>query len=143
MVEEDDIIAAVVSQALLMANVNDWEVDSRATRHVYTNRSVFTSYTSVGDEESQVYLGDFRTTQVQGNGKVMLKLISGKTLALNDVLHVPSMRANLIFVALLGKAGVKISFKSDKIVMARNNIFVGKGNCNQGLFVLNVSKIIN
>ena len=73
----------------------------------------------------------------------MLKLTSRKTLALNDILHVPRMRANLISVALLGKAGVKISFESDKIVMTRNNIFVGKGYCNRGFFVLNVSGIIN
>ena len=65
LVEGYDIIAAVVSQALLMANVNDWIVDSRATRHINANRSAFTSYTSVGDEESQVYLGDSRTAQVQ------------------------------------------------------------------------------
>ena len=36
----------------------------------------------------------------------MLKLTSGKTLALNDVLHVPNIRANLVLVALLGKVGV-------------------------------------
>ena len=35
--------------------------------------------------------------------------------------------------------GVKISFKYEKIV----NVFVGKGYCDQGLFVLNVSKVIN
>jgi len=59
------------------------------------------------------------------------------------VLHVPSIRVNLIYVALLGKVGVKVSFKYDKIVMTKNNVFVGKGYCDQGLFVLNVSKIIN
>jgi len=64
-------------------------------------------------------------------------------LALSDVLHVPSIRVNLIYVALLGKVGVKVSFKYDKIVMTKNNVFVGKGYCDQGLFVLNVSKIIN
>ena len=59
------------------------------------------------------------------------------------MLHVPSIRVNLIYVALLGKVGVKVSFKYDKIVMTKNNVFVGKGYCDQGLFVLNVSKIIN
>ena len=33
----------------------------------------------------------------------MLKLISGKTSALNDVLHVPNIKENLVSVALLGK----------------------------------------
>jgi len=27
--------------------------------------------------------------------------------------------------------------------MTKNNVFVGKGYCDQGLFVLNISKIIN
>ena len=64
-------------------------------------------------------------------------------MALSDVLHVLSIRVNLIFVALLGKVGVKVSFESDKIVMTKNNVFVGKGYCDQGLFVLNISEIIN
>ena len=74
----------------------------------------------------------------------MLKLTSGKTLALSDVLHVLNIRANLVSVALSGKVGVKVSFEYDRIVMKRkNNIFVGKGFCNQGLFVLNISEVIN
>ncbi|CAH9104236.1 unnamed protein product [Cuscuta europaea] len=64
-------------------------------------------------------------------------------LSLNDVLHVPEIRTNLVSVSLLGKAGVKVSFESDKIVMTKNNVFVEKGYCNHGLFVLNVSEIMN
>ena len=107
------------------------------------NKDVFPSYTPIGDDEKVVYLGDSHTAQVFGKGKVMLKLTSRKTLALNDVLHVPNIRANLVSVALLGKVGVKVSFESDKIVMTKNNIFVGKGFCNQGLFVLSISEVIN
>ena len=97
----------------------------------------------MGDGEEQVYLSDLRTISVQGKGKVLLKLTSRKTPALNNVLHVPSIRVNLISIALLGNVGVKISFESDKTVMTKNNIFVGKGYCDQGLFVLNVSEVIN
>jgi len=82
------------------------------------------------------------TTPILGKGKVLLKLTSGKR-ALNDVLHVPSIRVNLIFVALLSKVWVKVSFESDKIVMTKNNVFVGKGYCDQGLFVLNISEVMN
>jgi len=118
-------------------------VDSGPTRHIYANKNAFSSYSSIGDGEEQVYLGDSRTTSVLGNGEVLLKLTSRKTLALSDVLHVSSIRVNLISVALLRKVGVKVSFESDKIVMTKNNVFVGKGYCDQGLFVLNVSEIIN
>ena len=36
-----------------------------------------------------------------------------------------------------------ILFDSNKIVLTKNDAFVGKGYCNQGLFMLNVSDIIN
>jgi hypothetical protein len=97
-------------------------------------------YTSVGDDKDQVYLGDSRTAAVNGKGKVILKLTYGKTLVLSDVLHVPTIRTNLISVELLNKAGVKVSFESDKIVMTKNDVFVGKGYCDQGLFILSVSE---
>ena len=98
----DDIIAAVVSQVNMVTNSKNWVVDSSVTRHICANLGAFTSYTSVGDDEKVVYLGDSHTTQVLGKGKVMLKLNLGKTLALNDVLHFPNIRANLVLVAISG-----------------------------------------
>ncbi|XP_075108911.1 uncharacterized protein LOC142180744 [Nicotiana tabacum] len=98
---------------------------------------------NVEDDREEVYLGDSSTTKVLGKGKILLKLTSEKTLALVDVLHVPTMRANLISISLLERAGVKVSFEYDKIIMTKNNVFVGKGYCNQGLFVLNISDVIN
>ena len=59
------------------------------------------------------------------------------------MLHVLNIRANLVSVALLEKVGVKVSFEFDKIVMTNNNVFVGKGYCNQRLFVLNIFYGIN
>lgn len=54
-----------------------------------------------------------------------------------------SIIINLIFIALLGKVGVKMSFEFDKIVITKNDVFVGKRYYNQCLFVLNISKGIN
>ena len=53
------------------------------------------------------------------------------------------IRWNLVSVSLLRKAGMRILFESDKIVLTKNDAFVRKGYCNQGLFMLNVSNIIN
>ncbi|XP_054794054.1 uncharacterized protein LOC129299598, partial [Prosopis cineraria] len=102
---DDDIIAAVVSQALLISDMKKWVVDSGATRHICASQEMFITYNPVKEGEDHVYLTDSRTAKVQGKGKVVLKLTSEKTLALNDVLHVPEVRANLVSVALLGKAG--------------------------------------
>ena len=88
-------------------------------------------------------MDDSRSTPVLGKGKVVIKLTSGKVLALSDVFHVPDIHWNLVSVSLLGKAGVRILFDSDKIVLTKNDAFVGKDYCNQGLFMLNVYNIIN
>ncbi|KAL6312614.1 hypothetical protein AAG906_006752 [Vitis piasezkii] len=114
----------------MVINMKDWVVDSRATRHICGTRSAFTSYTTVKEGDEQVFIGDSRSTPVIGKRKVLLKLIYGKMLSFNDVLHVPDIRWNLVSVPLLGKAGVRILFDSDKIVLTKNDAFVGKGYCN-------------
>ncbi|GMI68037.1 hypothetical protein HRI_000473000 [Hibiscus trionum] len=91
LVKADEIITAVVSQANIVTNITEWVIDSGATRHIYGNRNVFTSYTPVKEGEESVYLRDSRITSVLGKDKVMLKLTSGKTLALSDVFYVPNI----------------------------------------------------
>ncbi|KAH0698970.1 hypothetical protein KY284_013185 [Solanum tuberosum] len=142
LVEADDIIVAIISQANLVANLSDWVIDSGATRHICANKTDFMSYTQVNEGEEVVYLGDSSTTQVLGKGKVLFKLTFEKTLALTEVLHVPSIRTNLVSVGLLGKVGVKVAFESGKVMIIKNNVFVGKRYCNHGLFVLNVSQVM-
>ena len=107
-------------------------VDFGATRHICGNKSAFTSYTTVKEEDEQIFMGDYRSTSVIGKGKFLLKLTSRKLLALIDVLHVPDIHWNLVLVSLLGKTRVKILFDSDKIVLTKNDAFVGKGYCNKG-----------
>ncbi|KAL6328131.1 hypothetical protein AAG906_034274 [Vitis piasezkii] len=98
----------------MVTSVKDWVVDSRATKYICSNRSAFTSYTM--------------------QRKILLKLTSGKVFVLSDKLHVPDIRWNLVSISLLGKVGVRIIFNYDKIVLTTNNVFVGKGYCNQGFF---------
>ena len=126
----------------MVTNMKDWIVDSRATRHICGNRSAFTSYTMVKEGEEQVFMGDSRSSPVIGKGKVLLKLTSENFLVLNDVLHVLDIHWNLVSVSLLGNAGVKIMFESDKIMLTKNDVFVRKSYYNQGFFMLNVSIFI-
>ena len=76
----------------MVTNMKDWIVDSMATRNICGNRSAFTSYTMVKEGEEQVFMGDSRSSPMIGKGKVLLKLISEKVLALSNVLHVPNIR---------------------------------------------------
>nr|XP_009791284.1 PREDICTED: uncharacterized protein LOC104238579 [Nicotiana sylvestris]XP_016446468.1 PREDICTED: uncharacterized protein LOC107771575 [Nicotiana tabacum] len=129
LVDGADIIVVVISQVNIIVHAKEWVVHSGATRHICANREVFSSYTPLEDDREEVYLGDSSTTKVLGKGKFLLKLTSGKFLALVDVFHVPTMRANLISVSLLGRAGVKVPFEFDKIIMTKNNV------CMKGLFI--------
>ena len=77
-------------------------------------------------------------SKVEGNGKVILKWTSEKELTLNDVLHVPDIRKNLISRSILSKKEFRIVFKSDKFVLTKGGMYVGKSYLVDGLFKANV-----
>ncbi|KAK9667654.1 hypothetical protein RND81_13G002700, partial [Saponaria officinalis] len=123
---EDDIIAAVAVEANLVANASDWILDTGASRHLCANKELFAEFEETADGKC-VYMGNSSSAVITGKGKIFLKLTSGKTLALNNVLYVPTLRRNLASGALLNKAGLKLVFEADKVVMSRKGDFVGKG----------------
>ena len=110
------IVAVVSSKMSMVTNMNDWIVDSGATRYICDNISAFTSDTTVKEGEEQVFMIDLRSSLVIVKGKVLLKLTSKKVLTLNYVLHVLDIRWNLVSVSLFEKTRVKIMIKSDKIL---------------------------
>ncbi|KAL2237783.1 UNVERIFIED_CONTAM: Retrovirus-related Pol polyprotein from transposon TNT 1-94 [Sesamum indicum] len=139
----DEIIAAVVVEANLIENKEDWILDTGASRYFCSNKALFHELSDATEGEC-VFMGNSTTAGVSGKGKIFLKLTSGKTLALNDVLYVPFLRRNLVSGSLLNKARLKIVLESNKVIITRNNDFVGKGYLSGGLFVLNtVSPAIN
>ena len=79
--------------------------------------------------------------KVEGTGKVCLKMISGKVVTLNNVLHVPELRKNLVSTSLLTKNGFECVFVSNKVVISKNEVYVGKGYLTEGLFKINVMTI--
>ena len=53
------------------------------------------------------------------------------------------MSYNLVSVSILSKAGVTVSFESDKVLLSKCGGLIGKGFYSNGLFVLDISTIIN
>ena len=87
-------------------------------------------------------MGNSSTSKVEGVGKIALKMTSGKIVTLINVLHVPDVRKNLVTGSLLSKNGFKLVFVSDKFVLSKNEMYVGKGYLSDGLFKLNVMTIV-
>lgn len=130
-VDDSGYFTGMVSEVNLVSNVTnvrDWWLDSGATRHVCKFRNAFSSYKKVGDDE-KLFMGNSSTSKVVGKGKVEMKLTSGKTLALNDVYHVPDICKNLISETILLGKGFKFVAESNKVVISKGGDFVGKRIC--------------
>ncbi|PKI65480.1 hypothetical protein CRG98_014138 [Punica granatum] len=135
-------LSAVVSEVnLIGSNPKEWWLDTGATRHVCSNRDLFTMLEPVTGE--RIYMGNSAHSAVEGQGKVVLKMTSGKKLTLNNVLYVPEIRKNLVSGSLLNKHGFRMVFESDKVILSKSGMYVGKGYVCDGLFKLNVMTIIN
>lgn len=91
--------------------------------------------------DEQVYLGDFYSALVVGKGKFLLELTFGKSLVLNNALHVPSIRYNLVSMFMLGMTNVKVSFKGYKVVITMGGTSIENEYSSNELFKINVLDI--
>ncbi|KAL0428196.1 UNVERIFIED_CONTAM: hypothetical protein Slati_2994400 [Sesamum latifolium] len=93
--ENEEVIAAVVVEENLVENKADWILDTGASKYFCSNKELFQEFHEASDVEC-VFMGNSGTAGVLGKRKIFLKFTSGRTLALNDVLHVSSLCRNLI-----------------------------------------------
>lgn len=59
-------------------------------------------------------------------------MTSGMVNTLTNVKHVPDMMKNLISGSLMSKHGFGIHFESDKLILRKNGVFIGKGFVKSG-----------
>ncbi|GJZ63363.1 zinc finger, CCHC-type containing protein [Tanacetum coccineum] len=119
-----------------------WWIDSGATTHVCKYRCWFKTYEPVEDE-SVLYMGDDLFAPVHGKGSVMLEFSLGKSITLFNVLYVPKPHKNLISGPVLNKCGYKQVYESDKYILSKCGVFVGFGYYNNGMFMLNLNKVLD
>ena len=144
--EVDDVshmnLSVVVSEVnFISSNTKEWWVDTGATHHVCSDKKMFSSYQTI-DNGEQLFMGNSSSSMVEGQGKVVLKMTSGKELTLNDVLHLPEIRKNLVSGSLLSRKGFKLVFVSDNFILTKKGMYVGKGYMSNGLFKMNVMTIV-
>ncbi|GKB09448.1 retrovirus-related pol polyprotein from transposon TNT 1-94 [Tanacetum coccineum] len=71
-------------------------------------------------------IDDWWMILVIGSGNVEIQFTSGKKLTLMNVLHVPNIRKNLVSGFKLCKSGIKAVIESDKMILSKANVFLGK-----------------
>ena len=83
-------------------------------------------------------MGNGTRASIRGIGRVDLRLTSGKTLSLKNMQHVPGINRNLLSGSLLCRDGYKLVFESNKFIISKFGLFIGKGYNSGGLFRLSI-----
>ena len=125
-VSEIDLTAVISEVNLVGSNPKEWWIDTGATRHVCSDKMMFSTFEPIETGE-KVFMGNSVTSDIKGQGKVVLKMTSGKELTLTNVLYVPEIRKNLVSGSLLNSHGFRLVFESDKFVLSKSGMYVGKG----------------
>ncbi|GJR06699.1 retrovirus-related pol polyprotein from transposon TNT 1-94 [Tanacetum coccineum] len=137
-----DVCAMISEVNLVGTNNSGWWIDTGATRHVCADKSMFHSFKAV-DNGQKLYIGNSATADIKGEGDVLLKMTSEKELKLTNVFYVSEIRKNLVSGWLLNKLGFRLVFESDKFVLSKNQMYVGKGYAVDAMFKLNVMVVKN
>ena len=87
-------------------------------------------------------MGNFATYEIKDQGKVVLKMMFRKELSMTNVLYVLEISKNLVSGSLLNSHGFQMVFESDKFVLSKSGIYVGKGYMSGGMWKLNVMSIV-
>ncbi|RVW13910.1 Retrovirus-related Pol polyprotein from transposon TNT 1-94 [Vitis vinifera] len=131
-----DLTAVVSEVNLVGSNPKEWWIDTGATRHVCSDKKMFSTFEPIENGE-KVFMGNSATSEIKGQGKVILKMTSGKELTLTNVLYVPEIRKNLVSGSLLNNHGFRLVFDSNKVVLSKSGMYVGKGYMSDGMWKLN------
>ncbi|WVZ52738.1 hypothetical protein U9M48_003768 [Paspalum notatum var. saurae] len=70
-------------------------------------------------------------------------LLRERSCGSKNVQHVPSMNKNLVSGSLLLRDGFKVVLESNKVIVSRHGLFIGKGYVSGGLFRLSLSDFSN
>ncbi|GAA5891495.1 hypothetical protein JCM5296_004234 [Sporobolomyces johnsonii] len=110
---EEGVKHIVLATIMYADDAEPWLIDSCASRHLTSHRSLFTSY-SPAKHSLNTATGD--TLKVLGIGTVELTTVIGgkkKRVILTDVGYAPASKYNLISVPMLVKSGADITFRKD------------------------------
>jgi hypothetical protein len=126
---------------LLVCPSPEWWADTDANIHVCADISLFSSYQCKGT--GALLMGNGSHARVLGVGTVILKFTSGKTVLLENVQHVSSIKKNLVSGSQLYRDGYKIVFESNKCILSKYGTFVEKGYDSGGLLRLSLHDTCN
>eukprot|EP00253_Pinus_taeda_P010577 PITA_10577 len=88
---------------------NIWYVDSGASSHM-TGKKDFFEFLEESACGSKIYLGDYSGYEIKGCGDIPMKLPGGDIKHLKNVLYVPGIKKNLIYVSMITDQDMHVKF---------------------------------
>jgi hypothetical protein len=119
---------------------NSCHHDSGANRHVFHDRSAFEHYESIAPLTVKGF-GENLSAVAIGRGSVRLEGQHNSkkcSILLNDVLHIPAARTNLISGIQLDRAGVVSTLGNKSITLSTNNHIIVSGSVVNDMYRLNL-----
>ena len=104
----------------------EWRLESSAIVHVCNDYNQFEIYEEVNNRELLM-------------GTVELNFTSGKKLGLVNVLYVTHLRKNLVSTSLLCKRAFKTVIEFNKMILLKNEIYLGKRYCSKCMLKLSIN----
>ena len=95
---------------------NDWILDSGASKHMTGFKESFVKL-SKHESPHKVKLRDDYQYPIKGSGESSYKLDSGKSLKMKNVLFVPGLKKNLLFISALDAKGMMVAFVDGQFFM--------------------------
>jgi hypothetical protein len=92
-----------VSNAALSTKIDDvdtWFVDSGASFHMTCNKNWYINFKETHNG-AHIYLGDDHSYQIKGYGDILVTLLNGVVKHIHNVVYVPGIKKNLIFVSTI------------------------------------------
>lgn len=123
---------------------NSWILDSGASSHMTSDRSIFCSYYPLS-EHIPIILGDGKQIYGIATGTIPVKFPNSPSeTILTRVLHAPEITVNLMSVNQLGKNGFNVVFdgSTGDIVERSSGTLMGKSHYRQGLYIILFNSVI-
>jgi hypothetical protein len=96
----------------------DWVLDSGATSHMRPSRNTFVSYGTL-PHPLLIKAADRSAMSAVGRGNVIVQTDVGEQLVQN-IFHVPDLRANLISVPQLSGSGLAVTMSASEVTISKS-----------------------
>lgn len=103
------------SSSSLANSCDSWLVDSGASRYFTGYKEVLSNLVE-REIDLKIILGDNSSSPTKDSGTVSFHMDQGKTLIVQEVLYVPSLKKNLVSISTLEDKGMKIAFINGKVL---------------------------